>query len=152
MNKKIWKLEFDGDAIVEYDTKNGRTYTTWDCTEVLDYITNLQQELEQVQELALEHQKINGELREENKELEKGFCKLAVKCNAGECDCTNEEYYSMTQKNMKMYLELENYKDRIDNTIKYIREHMRKDAEYPGYVEMLIEERNNLLNILKGEE
>ena len=36
---------------------------------LLNYITNLEQELKQTQELALEHQRINRELREENKNI-----------------------------------------------------------------------------------
>ena len=45
--KGIWKLSFDGDADIEYYVENGgKVYTTWDCGEILDYITNLQEEKE----------------------------------------------------------------------------------------------------------
>lgn len=36
----------------------------------------------------------------------------------------------------------------IEDAIKYIGEHIRIDDEYPSYMEMLIEERDELLNIL----
>lgn len=37
-----------------------------------------------------------------------------------------------------------------DKAIKYIKEHIRIDDEYPAYMEMLVEEKNELLNILQG--
>ena len=43
------------------------------------------------------------------------------------------------------------YKERIKKAVDYIKEHIRIDDEYPAYMEMLIEERDNLLNILNGE-
>ena len=39
---------------------------------------------------------------------------------------------------------------RIDKAIDYIDRHIRIDDEYPAYMEMLIEERDELLEILKG--
>ena len=39
---------------------------------------------------------------------------------------------------------------RIDKAIDYIDRHIRFDDEYPAYMEMLIEERDELLEILKG--
>lgn len=42
------------------------------------------------------------------------------------------------------------YKNRCLKAIEYIKEHIRIDDEYPDYMEMLIEERDNLLNILQN--
>ena len=47
--------------------------------------------------------------------------------------------------------EKEDYKSRIEKAIEYIKEHIRIDDEYPAYMEMLVEERDNLLNILQNE-
>ena len=74
---------------------------------ILDYITNLQI-------IEKDHQKLNGQLREENKRLNKGYCELKEKCNNGECDCQNEEYWYMCESNMKLSLEV----DRLNNIIK----------------------------------
>ena len=49
------------DGTLEFDTKELKI--------LLDYITNLQEENERLQKLEQEHQRINGELREENKRL-----------------------------------------------------------------------------------
>ena len=46
----------------------------------------------------------------------------------------------------------EDYKSRIDKAIEYIKEHIRIDDEYPAYMEMLVEEKNELLNILGGDK
>lgn len=51
----------------------------------------------------------------------------------------------------KLQEENEDYKSRVEKAIKYIKEHIRIDDEYPAYMEMLVEERDNLLNILNGE-
>lgn len=45
----------------------------------------------------------------------------------------------------------ENLQERIDKAIDYINKHMRIDDEYPDYMEMLIEERNELLEILRDK-
>ena len=47
--------------------------------------------------------------------------------------------------------ENEDYKSRVEKAIEYIKEHIRIDDEYPAYMEMLVEERDNLLNILQNE-
>ena len=41
-------------------------------------------------------------------------------------------------------------KSRNEKAIEYIKEHIRKDDEYPAYMEMLVEEKDELLNILQG--
>lgn len=47
--------------------------------------------------------------------------------------------------------EKEDYKSRVEKAIEYIKEHIRIDDEYQAYMEMLVEERDNLLNILQNE-
>ena len=42
--------------------------------------------------------------------------------------------------------------ERLDKAIEYIKEHIRIDDEYPSYMEMLLEERNELLEILGDKE
>ena len=49
------------------------------------------------------------EIENKDKEIERlknGYCELKVKCNNGECDCTNEEYDGMVEGNIKLSLEL----------------------------------------------
>ncbi len=41
---------------------------------------------------------------------------------------------------------------KIERAIEYIDKHIRIDDEYPAYMEMLIEERDELLEILKGDK
>ena len=86
--------------------------------------------------------------------LKNGYCKLKVKCNNGECDCTNEEYDGMAQSNMKGALKLEHYKSRIDKAIEYIHNHQlvfelssKKQIQY-----WFDEFYKDLLNILKGSD
>lgn len=40
----------------------------------------------------------------------------------------------------------------IDKALEYIKEHIRIDDEYPAYMEMLVEEKDELLKILEGDE
>ena len=42
--------------------------------------------------------------------------------------------------------------NKIDKAIEYINKHIRIDDEYPAYMELLIEERDELLEILKGDD
>ena len=51
-----------------------------------------------------------------------------------------------------VYKELEDYKSRCEKAVEYIKEHIRIDDEYPSYMEMLVEEKNELLNILNGSD
>lgn len=71
---------------------------------IIDYITNLQ---------------------EENERLKNGYCELKVKCNNGECDCTNEEYDSMVQANMRCSLLLEDYKSKNEKAILFIDNYLK---------------------------
>jgi hypothetical protein len=64
-------------------------------------------------------------------------------------DCSKEElidHFIANVKNGEVLLQ------RIDKAIEYIKEHIRVDDEYPDYMEMLIEERNELLEILGDKE
>lgn len=76
---------------------NVATIKSFACKQLLDYITNLQHE---------------------NEELKEGYCELKVKCNNGICDCSYEEYHDMCEKNMEMNLLLEDYKSRIEKATK----------------------------------
>lgn len=70
-----------------------------------------------------------------------GFCELKKKCDAGLCDCTNEEYDSMAQCNMKLSLENENLQQRIDKAIKIIENDTDLNSQ---------RQRQRMLKILKG--
>lgn len=50
---------------------------------------------------------------------------------------------------LKLKIEKNNLQTRIDKAIEFINENMRIDFDYPDYVEMLLEEKNKLLDILK---
>ena len=86
-------------------------------------------------------------LKKENERLKNGYCELKVKCNNGECDCTNEEYDGMVQANMKNYLLLEDYKSRIDKAIRTL-ETLKGSARWERH----LYEVDKLLNILQGSD
>ena len=106
-----------------FDENSGCPYelSGKDCKLLLDYITNLQKE---------------------NERLNNGFCELKVKCNNGEIDCTNEEYESMIQANMKGSLLLDDYKSRNEKAIEYIENDLKSFLYSIEY--------KTLLNILNG--
>lgn len=62
-----------------------------------------------------------------------------------------EQSYINLERNIEAYKIVEDYEQRIKKAVDYIKEHIRIDDEYPAYMEMLIEEKDNLLNILNGE-
>ena len=80
----------------------------------------------QEEQIKLAHKKAEENdiklLKEENKKLKNGYCELKVKCNNGECDCTNEEYDGMIQANMRISLLLDDYKSRNEKAIEYINQ------------------------------
>jgi SMC interacting uncharacterized protein involved in chromosome segregation len=87
---------------------------------LLDYITNLQEEINKLTAESTEWESKYYDMQdnfhnanEEIERLKNGYCKLKVKCNNGECDCTNEEYDTMVEGNMKLSLEV----DRLNNII-----------------------------------
>jgi len=123
------------------------------CQIVLDYITNLQVEINKLTAESTEWESKCYNLQEENERLKNGYCELKVKCNNGECDCTNEEYDGMVQANMKGKLLLEDYKSRNEKAIEYI-----KSIEYEdGFTNKMVyydedETCIELLNILQGSD
>ena len=79
----------------------------------------------------------NNEIKEIER-LKNGYCELKVKCNNGECDCTNEEYDGMVEGNMKLSLEVERLNNIIEelekmfvNDDKLIKEYNIEHPERP---------------------
>lgn len=54
----------------------------------------------------------------------------------------------LEKQNIKQHKQLEAYENMRKETIDFIKKHIRIDDEYPAYMEMLVEEKNELLNIL----
>ncbi len=78
---------------------------------------NIDVKLKTYEQLQFEITKLNTDIFLKDKEIERlknGYCELKEKCNNGECDCTNEEYDGMAERNMKLSLEVE----RLNNIIK----------------------------------
>lgn len=128
----------------------------------------------------IKHKKINGELREENSKLEIALQNIQEDYNRRleeinylneeleeekrieEADLKtiqrleeeNEKLNNLFEYNMQTLVNTdklyEDYKSRCEKASEYIEEHIRIDDEYPDYMEMLIEERDNLLNILQN--
>ena len=104
-------------------------------------VDQLEKELEQLKEIEKEHQKINGCLHLEIKELKEKYMKLEDKyihnvacCNEEDCD---------------LFCEHKELKDRIDKAVEYIEKHTEnidRGKYYEDYVETYY-----LLKILKGE-
>lgn len=63
----------------------------------------------------------------------------------------NKEKYidNILLENDRLYKENQQLHNKIDKAIEYIDRHIKIDDEYPAYMEMLIEERDELLEILK---
>lgn len=98
---------------------------------------------------------------EQDKEIERlknGYCELKVKCNNGECDCTNEEYDGMVQANIRGSLLLDDYKSRNEKAMEYIKRHQVR-ISIVGEKELgfcdefdIFSKPSVLLNILQGED
>ena len=60
---------------------------------------------------------------------------------------------NLQQENQQLKEQLKQKEDIINKAREYIYEHARIDDEYPAYIEMLLEEKKELLEILdnKGE-
>ena len=56
------------------------------------------------------------------------------------------------EENQKLKEQLQQKEDIINKAREYIYEHARIDDEYPAYIEMLLEEKNELLEILDRKE
>ena len=66
------------------------------------------------------------ELEDEIERLKNGYCELKVKCNNGECDCTNEEYDGMVESNIKLSLKI----DKLNNIINEIKKLCKENKQY----------------------
>ena len=86
-------------------------------------------------------------LQEENETLKNGYCELKVKCNNGECDCTNEEYDEMVESNIKLCNDLDDYKSRCEKAGEMIR-FIAFNSERP----LTMTELNKVYYILKGSD
>lgn len=60
--------------------------------------------------------------------------------------------YQLETENKQLRKALQEERERNKKAREYIKEHIRIDDEYPDYMEMLIEERNELLEILGDKE
>ena len=58
----------------------------------------------------------------------------------------------LQQENKKLKEQLKQKEEIINKAREYIYEHARIDDEYPAYIEMLLEEKNELLEILDRKE
>jgi len=110
-----------------YNDKDNIEQWSYKLDELKDYITNLQKENERLKKdygSLMQDNAYTLELEQENKVLLEKYSTIQIL------------YNSSKLKN--------------DKAIKYIKEHIRIDDEYPAYMEMLVEEKNELLNILQG--
>lgn len=80
------------------------------------------------------------DMADEIKRLKQGYCPIKEKCNAGECDCTNEEYNQMCEGNIKLHLEREKLKDIIKD--------IRKDIEVIEQIDSIDTIKMNLRTII----
>lgn len=161
MNKEIKEILDRKQRSIEHNKAMGLTsIKLQDDEKLLDYITNLQEEIKETNDNATWWQnryngqkQINKEHRKLNGELRNGYCEIKEKCNKGECDCTNEEYESMAQANMKLRLLLDDYKSRIDKAIEYINEYQEVLKEHNGdWINYKDGFKPYLLNILQGSD
>lgn len=67
-------------------------------------------------------------------------------------EMSKSEYKKLVDRNTELIDKMKDLQNIIDKAIEYIDKHIRIDDEYPDYMEMLVEEKNELLNILKGED
>lgn len=83
------------------------------------------------------------ELQQENKQLKQKIEQQTKICLA-------DHKYASSKEDEVIVLthQRDLYKEVIEEAKKYIKEHIRVDDEYPAYMEMLIEERDELLQIL----
>lgn len=132
LQEYIDKYKNDEKAII-----NGNRLTTpamldyIETKEILDYITNLQEELEEQKRIEQADFKIIQNLEEENERFKNDIEDISV-------------------SHFSLFKRYEDYKSRCEKAVEYIKEHIRIDDEYPAYMEMLVEEKNELLNILTG--
>ena len=109
---------------------------------VLQKMLRLENRIEELEAINEEHRELNGKLRN-------GYCEIKEKCNKGECDCTNEEYESMAQANMKLRLLLDDYKTRNEKAINCINHYATENDDYS---KLYSTEEEELLEILQGSD
>lgn len=109
----------------EFTTNEYEMLRVEDIEKLLDYITNLQEENERLKELCNKYEEEHS---------------------------TAFKLWTMKMEEMPNYEEFMDYKSRCEKAVEYIKEHIRIDDEYPAYMEMLVEEKNELLNILGGDK
>ncbi len=117
-----------------------------------DYKETLDQLEDKVRECKLKDKEI--------KKLKNGYCELKVKCNNGECDCTNEEYDGMIQSNIKLSLEVERLNNIINelersllekvNAVKELKEMLGESVySISPHIDLLEQEYNYFLDKIK---
>ena len=71
-------------------------------------------------------------------------------------DCGRTQFVRLLmdkeRENKELKEQLQQKEDIINKAREYIYEHARIDDEYPAYIEMLLEEKNELLEILDRKE
>ena len=115
----------------------GREENGFIC-DIEDYITNLQEELKSANESISWWTNRFNAVEKENKRLKE------------ELEITQEKWDKDIQFVECRTKEWLDYKTRNEKAIEYIKEHIRIDDEYPAYMEMLVEEKDELLKILQG--
>lgn len=102
----------------------------------------LQDRIKELEEINEEHRKINGVLREENERLKEIVENLTTMTASGD---------GKQIKNTAQF-KLDICKQRIKKAVDLIIEKIDYDDEYPGYMQMLEVDYNDLLNILQGSD
>lgn len=108
-------------------------------------IKNQQKEIERLKEVIQKNDKeIDNLCNNQKKEIERlknGYCELKVKCNNGECDCTNEEYDGMVESNIKLSLE--------NDELRNILEKMGTNPNEILYLKNEVDRLNNIIDELE---
>lgn len=128
-------------------------------THFIKEIMRLQREYQQLKEIEKEHQKINGDLRVEIKELKEKYMKLEDKyihnvscCNEEDCDlfCEHQELKGRINKIVEIIeKEIESLKDKKRMIMQILTPengYLKTDVEYE------IKRLERYLEILKGDK
>ena len=123
------------------ETRNTKILTTNETNILLDYITNLQDRIKELETINEEHRRINGELREENEKSKNGVS----------LEKASDKTMILTQKFV-----IEQLKTRINKAIEYIKNDMpyleEPDDDYENNHKMVEYDNSILLNILQGSD
>ena len=151
MNNDIKEILKDMDLVVNFD-KVPIFYTKDKIRILLDYITNLQKErnnlktsLDESQEVVADYKRENDKLKEELKSANASITWWNNRYNALEKH--NKKLNLEAQKYFDLLMDSENYKARCDKAIEYMNEEMSKlpFSSYTYYC-------GKLLNILQGDD